>query len=180
MACSRSFLRPGCAKMATLPHCLVYALHPPFVKFCRTFSQKYFPAAARCARQTVFAKGRAGADKVPRRIAGKRGRNRRVPVSPCRKKKGEPALSQVRPAAVCGRREPAAAGPCNMFSFKVTAYGFSGPWAPRRRLPQKASRCALQAGLHRRRRASRTPRRAPRHFRAQRRRQRPLPHRPAL
>lgn len=180
MACSRSFLRPGCAKMATLPHCLVYALHPPFVKFCRTFSQKYFPAAARCARQTVFAKGRAGADKVPRRIAGKRGRNRRVSVSPCRKKKGEPALSQVRPAAVCGRREPAAAGPCNMFSFKVTAYGFSGPWAPRRRLPQKASRCALQAGLHRRRRASRTPRRAPRHFRAQRRRQRPLPHRPAL
>lgn len=180
MACSRSFLRPGCAKMATLPHCLVYALHPPFVKFCRTFSQKYFPAAARCARQTVFAKGRAGADKVPRRIAGKRGRNRRVSVSPCRKKKGEPALSQVRPAAVCGRREPAAAGPCNMFSFKVTAYGFSGPWAPRLRLPQKASRCALQAGLHRRRRASRTPRRAPRHFRAQRRRQRPLPHRPAL
>lgn len=180
MACSRSFLRPGCAKMATLPHCLVYALHPPFVKFCRTFSQKYFPAAARCARQTVFAKGRAGADKVPRRIAGKRGRNRRVPVSPCRKKKGEPARSQVRPAHACGRREPAAAGPCNMFSFKVTAYGFSGPWAPRRRLPQKASRCALQAGLHRRRRASRTPRRAPRHFRAQRRRQRPLPHRPAL
>ena len=180
MACSRSFLRPGCAKMATLPHCLVYALHPPFVKFCRTFSQKYFPAAARCARQTVFAKGRAGADKVPRRIAGKRGRNRRVSVSPCRKKKGEPARSQVRPAHACGRREPAAAGPCNMFSFKVTAYGFSGPWAPRRRLPQKASRCALQAGLHRRRRASRTPRRAPRHFRAQRRRQRPLPHRPAL
>lgn len=180
MACSRSFLRPGCAKMATLPHCLVYALHQPFVKFCAPFHKKYFPAAARCARQTGFAKGRAGADKAPRRIAGKRGRNRRVSVSPCRKKKGEPALSQVRPAHACGRREPAAAGPCNMFSFKVTAYGFSGPWAPRRRLPQKASRCALQAGLHRRRRASRTPRRAPRHFRAQRRRQRPLPHRPAL
>lgn len=148
--------------------------------FAAPFHKKYFPAAARCARQTGFAKGRAGADKAPRCIAGKRGRNRRVPVSPCRKTKGEPARSQVRPAHACGRREPAAAGPCNMFSFKVTAYGFSGPWAPRRRLPQKASRCALQAGLHRRRRASRTPRRAPRHFRAQRRRQRPLPHRPAL
>ena len=125
---------------------------------------------------------KAAPAQIRRRAAlpEKGGRNRRVPVSPCRKKQGEPARSQVRPAHACGRREPAAAGPCNMFSFKVTAYGFSGPWAPRRRLPQKASRCALQAGLHRRRRASRTPRRAPRNFRAQRRRQRPLPHRPAL
>ena len=180
MACSRSFLRPGCAKMATLPHCLVYALHPPFVKFCAPFHKKYFPAAARCARQTGFAKGRAGADKAPRRIAGKRGRNRRVPVSPCRKKKGEPARSQVRPAAVCGRREPAAAGPCNMFSFKVTAYGFSGPWAPRRRLPQKASRCALQAGLHRRRRASRTPPPCPGPGPSQNGRRAPLPRCPGL
>lgn len=111
--------------------------------FAAPFHKKYFPAAARCARQTGFAKGRASADKAPRRIAGKRGRNRRVPVSPCRKKKGEPARSQVRPAHACGRREPAPQGLaiCFLLRLRLTVSAGHGPLAAACRRKRHGARC---------------------------------------
>lgn len=112
--------------------------------FAAPFHKKYFPAAARCARQTGFAKGRAGADKAPRCIAGKRGaeppgsgftlpqkegRTRPQPGSPC---------TRLRPP---GNRRPQGLAICFLLRLRLTVSAGHGPLAAACRRKRHGARC---------------------------------------
>lgn len=111
--------------------------------FAAPFHKKYFPAAARCARQTGFAKGRAGADKAPRRIAGKGGGTAGFRFHPAAKRRANPPAARfaLHTPAAAGNRRPQGLAICFLLRLRLTVSAGHGPLAAACRRKHHGARC---------------------------------------